>query len=98
MNRGWFVEARQKQLHHVGLKKDRGQEGERTRTSIFGRLQLYLPQSPVRDDTWGKGSENETKYLLFHSVTPRLKKTMDEGLVPASTVTSSWICHVGTTC
>ena len=45
----------------------------------------------------GEGSENETKYLLFHPVTTRLKKTMDEGLVPASTITSSWICHVGIT-
>ena len=97
MNRGRFIGARQTQLRHLGLKKDGGQEGEITCTSIVGRLQLYLPQSLIRDGTWGKGSENETKCLLFHPVTTRLKKTMDEGLVPASTITSSWICHVGTT-
>ena len=55
------------------------------------------PSEPNKRWYMGEGSENETKYLLFHPVTTRLKKTMDEGLVPASTITSSWICHVGIT-
>lgn len=77
------------QLHHLGLKKDGGQEGEITFTSFFGRLQPYFPQRLTGDDICGKGSENETKYLLFHPVTSRLMKTIEEGLVPASTITFS---------
>lgn len=51
MNRGRFIGARQTQLHHLGLKKDGGQEREITCTSIFG----LSPSEPNKRWYVGKG-------------------------------------------